>query len=113
MGVPPPQHDNPARIFTTKAIRVVSLAPGLSSDQSGSCLETPESVRSPVSDAPDADQPGPQTDEVWRSQAGLLQLVSMLRDDFGAEENDELWAMATDFHDNDEEWEDEEEDAQE
>ncbi|KAJ6121255.1 hypothetical protein N7512_003720 [Penicillium capsulatum] len=105
-GVPRPQHDNPARIFPTKAIRVVNLAPSLSNEQSQPAREPAES---PAPDAPDLNQPGPAADEIWRSQAGLLQLVSMLQDEFGDEEHDELWATATDFHDDDGEWEDEEE----
>ena len=91
----------------------MSLAPSLSTEQSASNLDTRETSRAPGEEPSDANPPAPPADEIWRSQAGLLQLVSMLRDEFGDEENDELWAMATDFHDGDGEWEDEDEDEDE
>lgn len=88
---------------------MLSLAPDLSTDRSVSSLETPESTKDSASNASGPDQPGLPADEIGRSQGGLLQLLSMLQDEFGEEESDELWAMAADLHDDDEEWEDEEE----
>ncbi|KAG2411726.1 hypothetical protein HFD88_009282 [Aspergillus terreus] len=102
----PQQQDGPARIFPTKAIRIVSLAPDFSNktasdsnDESG--LWTSE-------------QPRPAADHM---QAGLLRLVSMLGEQFGEEEeeeeeeenDDELEAMVADLRDEDVEGEIEDE----
>lgn len=62
-------------MFPTKAIRIVSLAPDISSSTSGRDLESD----SPTSKARSG--PGQPTDQMWQSQAALLQLVSLLSDD--------------------------------
>lgn len=69
-----------ARIFPTKAIRIVSLAPDLSSDKP---------IEAEAAELPPPQEPDPQSEEHWRSQAALLQLVTMLGDDFGEEEDSE------------------------
>ncbi|KAJ6016311.1 hypothetical protein N7540_010902 [Penicillium herquei] len=80
------QHDNPARIFPTKAIRIVSLAPNLGGNLSSrSNTTTPEHPGVTSDDSTDPTRPLP--DDAWRSQAGLLALISMLQDDV---EDDEI-----------------------
>lgn len=95
----------PARIFPTKAIRIVNLAPELS-DKKGSSASNADTHRDPARTGGFLQPPG---DDVWRSQAGLLQLVTMLRDEFGDEDDDEEGdgpgVMVTDGDDG--EWEDE------
>jgi uncharacterized surface protein with fasciclin (FAS1) repeats len=85
-GAPAPQHENLARIFPTKAIRIVTLAPSLSEGKSSPTFDSknPEASNSSTSNQSD-----PPVEEIWRSQAGLLQLVSMLGDEFGGEDDDE------------------------
>ncbi|GLI81065.1 hypothetical protein PoHVEF18_009434 [Penicillium ochrochloron] len=78
-----PRRQNPARIFPTKAIRIVSLAPDISSSKSGRDLE----FDSPIPKARSG--PGQPTDQMWQSQAALLQLVSLLSDDPGEWEDNE------------------------
>lgn len=54
-------------------------------------------------------QDRPPADDMWRSQAGLLQLLSMLGDEFGEDEDEEeLHAMVTGLGEGeaDLEWED-------
>ncbi|KAJ5110397.1 hypothetical protein N7532_000932 [Penicillium argentinense] len=108
------QHnDNPARIFPTKAIRVVSLAPDLPGVTSKSNSDTPSSTTADGLFDPES-QDRPPADEIWRSQAGLLQLLSMLGDEFGEEEDDdELQAVVTGLGDGDAEWEDVDDDEDE
>ena len=72
-------HDGPARIFPTKAIRVISFAPDLDHEEQPELWE-PETEMS-ASD---------------RAQTGLLQLVSMLGDELN-DDDDEVGAMAADF----------------
>ncbi|KAJ6151505.1 hypothetical protein N7470_007102 [Penicillium chermesinum] len=76
------QNDNPARIFPTKAIRIVSLAPDLSRKPSPSSSTTNTREQSAPTDDDFLDPTHPLGDEAWRSQAALLELVSMLQDDF-------------------------------
>ncbi|KAE8319404.1 hypothetical protein BDV41DRAFT_560137 [Aspergillus transmontanensis] len=90
----PQEQEAHTRLFPTKAIRVVSLAPDLSNDKSSSA-DTAQGTTAMDYSSPEA----------WRSpaQTGLLQLVSMLGnelDDF----DDELEIMET--GDDDEGWED-------
>jgi hypothetical protein len=104
------EHENPARIFPTKAIRVISLAPDLPGATPKSNSTTPptnttggDSLFDPNS------QDRPPADDIWRSQAGLLQLLSMLGDEYGEDEDDEeLQAMVTGLGEGDPdlEWED-------
>ncbi|KAL4801259.1 hypothetical protein BDV18DRAFT_149657 [Aspergillus unguis] len=80
-GAPPNRQDGPARIFPTKTIRILSMAP--------------DSPPIHIADEPvavdarlwDADSP-PPADEIVRSQA-LLQLLSMLRDEFDEPDNED------------------------
>lgn len=106
---PPQQRNGPARIFPTKAIRIISLAPDLSNNKSDD--NTSADTASTGGFLWDPNHSHPPTDEVWRSQAGLLQLISMLRDEFGEDEeeeddDDELGA----FHGDEGGWEDEDDD---
>jgi hypothetical protein len=104
-GAPPPQRQNVARIFPTKTIRIVSLAPDLHN-------ATPDNKNPEESGRESPSRSEPTVEELWRSQAGLLQLVSMLGDEFGEEEDDdddhEMGVFAADLqdHQTDEEWED-------
>ncbi|CEJ57935.1 hypothetical protein PMG11_06610 [Penicillium brasilianum] len=79
---PTPPHEIPARIFPTKAIRIVSLAPEISSTKSAEAGE--------LGSIPKARSgPGQPTDQMWQSQAALLQLVSLLGDEPGEWEDQE------------------------
>jgi len=80
-GGPAHDPDAPARIFPTKAIRIISLAPTLDGSDEEPSLWVPE----------------PDSSARERAQTGLLQLVSMLGDDLGDDE-DELGALAADFN---------------
>ncbi|KAJ5205085.1 uncharacterized protein N7498_005964 [Penicillium cinerascens] len=105
---PLPQHENLGRIFPTKAIRIVTLAPDLSK---GRCFIASETDTPEESTRTTSNQSGPLVEEIWHSQAGLLQLVSMLGDEFGGEDDDddhEVGVFAANFHDDDidNEWED-------
>lgn len=58
-----------------------------------------------------SNQSDPPVEEIWHSQAGLLQLVSMLGDEFGGEDDDDDHGgdvFAADLHDDDidDEWDD-------
>lgn len=113
-----PQHrQGRGRIFPTKAIRIVSLAPDLSDkrpDTTSRSDPTPGSA--PADDGSfHSERQHPPADEFWRSQAGLLQLVSMIGGDVGddeEEEDDEEGVIVADFHDGEinGEWVDDEED---
>lgn len=99
---PPPPHENPARIFPTKTIRIITLAPDLNSSKSSSAASEGGSE-------PNPDQP--PAEEIWRSHAPLLQLVSMLENEFEGEDGDEedLGTVVNSLHDgdgDDDEWED-------
>ena len=73
---------NHARMLPVKAIRVVSLAPDLSKSTS-----TGDDTSSDPAAASDLDNPS--ASDVLRSQAGLLQLISMLGYEIRAAEGDE------------------------
>ncbi|KAL4919164.1 hypothetical protein BDW62DRAFT_200045 [Aspergillus aurantiobrunneus] len=84
-AVPPGHHEGPARIFPTKTIRILSMAPDSPAVQTG---QEPHSAH-----LWDADQNPAPSDEIVRSQA-LLQLLSMLRDEYGDtedEHSDDQW----------------------
>ncbi|KAJ5146667.1 hypothetical protein N7526_000019 [Penicillium atrosanguineum] len=107
-GAPPPQRQNVARIFPTKTIRIVSLAPDLSKCKFTTSSESEDPEESNLESPNRSD---PAVEGIWRSQAGLLQLFSMLGDEFGEQDDDddhELGNFAADLHDDDidEEWED-------
>lgn len=71
---------HPARIFPTKDIRIVSLAPDL--DNSEPTATSSGHDRASESLTPRARSgPGQPTDQMWQSQAALLQLVSLLGDE--------------------------------
>lgn len=79
---------NPARIFPTKAIRILSLAPDIGSSESAAvCLGRNCESESPTPKARSG--PGQLTDQMWQSQAALLQLVSLLGDEPGEWEDQE------------------------
>ncbi|CAG7920528.1 unnamed protein product [Penicillium olsonii] len=103
-GHPPQVGTNPPRVFPTKAIRIVSLAPDLSTKSgSASTKGAPEDPE--VEDDLRRSLPG---EDSWRTQAGLLQLLSMLGDQAGLDESDlegDEWE-SVDEHDD---YEDEEE----
>ncbi|PYI05667.1 hypothetical protein BO78DRAFT_397973 [Aspergillus sclerotiicarbonarius CBS 121057] len=109
---PQDQHEGPARIFPTKAIRIVSLAPDLSNRKSASNsnVEEPQDQRATGGGLWDSEQQQPRAEDTWRSQAGLLQLVSLLGDELD-EEEDEFEAMDVDG--DGDEWEDADEDEDE
>lgn len=72
---------------------------------------TPDNKNPEESGRESPDRSDPTVEELWRSQAGLLQLVSMLGDEFDEEEGDddhELGVFAADLqdHHSGEEWED-------
>ncbi|KAI7366079.1 hypothetical protein KC331_g6286 [Hortaea werneckii] len=84
------QHrDGPARIFPTKAIRAICLAPDLDGEEP----------------KPELWQPEPEMSAADQAQTGLLQLVSMLGDELD-DDDDDIGAMGVDFQEEDE-WEDE------
>jgi hypothetical protein len=84
------QHEeDPGRLYPTKAIRVVSLAPDLDNSDD----QVQESPREPAQQA-----------EVVRSQFALMQYLALLEE----EPNDEDGELEVlDAHDEDDEWEDE------
>ncbi|KAL4936314.1 hypothetical protein BDV06DRAFT_205283 [Aspergillus oleicola] len=75
-------HEGPARIFPTKTIRILSMAP------SGRDMHAAEGAALAEGRLGDADQSHLPADEIARSQA-LLQLLSMLREEYAEEEEDE------------------------
>ncbi|GKZ68534.1 hypothetical protein AnigIFM60653_003468 [Aspergillus niger] len=93
------QDEGPARIFPTKAIRIVSLAPDLSDGKS-----VPIDDQQATGDGLWSSEPRQRrAEDTWRSQAGLLQLVSLLGDELDDEDEAEMEALAME---NEEEWED-------
>ncbi|KAJ5924091.1 hypothetical protein N7466_008278 [Penicillium verhagenii] len=102
------QHENPARIFPTKAIRIVSLSPNISSNPTSPSNTSPER---PTGIGNETDT-HPHPDDLWRSQAGLLELIHMLRDEFedDDDEPDPALAAALARDQVDAEWEDVDED---
>lgn len=96
-GMPPHRPEGDARIFPTKAIRIVSLAPDLADKPAAiPGAGTPQEPTSCFRDLSDLDlhQP-PQVDEFMRSQALLLQLLSMLGGEFeeAHDDNNDLGVM--------------------
>ncbi|KAJ5925266.1 hypothetical protein N7454_007905 [Penicillium verhagenii] len=102
------QHENPARIFPTKAIRIVSLSPNISSNPTSPSNTSPER---PTGIGNETDT-HPQPEDLWRSQAGLLELVNMLQDEFEEDDDDPDPALAAALARDpvDAEWEDVDED---
>lgn len=95
--LPAAHHENPARIFPTKAIRIVSLAPNLSRRPSPSSSASNTREQSAATDDDFFDPENPLGDEAWRSQAALLELVSMLQDDFDDVDADPDEAIVADI----------------
>ncbi|KAJ5690893.1 hypothetical protein N7462_005285 [Penicillium macrosclerotiorum] len=94
----PLRFPNPERIFPTKTIRVLSLAPNHSKSQfPATSLDDLTRHRTPSSRETSHGLPEDyqSTEEMWHSEASLLQLVDLLGDDLAAQE-DEL--------DNQQEW---------
>lgn len=73
----------------------MSLAPDISNSKSGRDRESDSSIPKARSG------PGQPTDQMWQSQAALLQLVSLLSDDPGEWEDQEA-AEEDEDEDNDE-----------
>lgn len=84
-GQPQPQGANPPRVFPTKAIRIVSLAPALSEKSASAASNIPSADDVDGQNASGQTLPG---EDAWRTQAGLLQLLSMLGDQAGFDETD-------------------------
>ncbi|KAF7594504.1 tRNA pseudouridine synthase 1 [Aspergillus hancockii] len=94
--IPQQQREGAARIFPTKAIRIVNLAPDLSNkSSSNSKADKPQESTATGEGLWDPDQRYQPPDAIWHSQAGLLHLVSMLGEGFigevdeGEEEDEE------------------------
>ncbi|PLN80203.1 hypothetical protein BDW42DRAFT_171410 [Aspergillus taichungensis] len=111
-GGQPPRQDNAARIFPTKAIRIVNLAPELSNKS-----DSPSDADQAQNQSTEGGGPqNPPAEEIWRSQAGLLQLINMLGGEFGEleeedEGEDELEALFPDANNADSDgWEDDDDD---
>ncbi|KAJ5758814.1 hypothetical protein N7520_005970 [Penicillium odoratum] len=94
------QHESPARIFPTKAVRIISLSPHLASNPASPSSSTPE--QSTEGD----DEPHPHPDDLWRSQAGLLELINMLQDEFDEDDDPPDMFSVEGNHPIDAEWED-------
>ncbi|KAL4948679.1 hypothetical protein BDW69DRAFT_88995 [Aspergillus filifer] len=90
-------HEGPARIFPTKTIRILSMAP------SGRDMHVAQGAALAQGRSGDAAQNHLPADEIARSQA-LLQLLSMLREEYAEEEEEEP---------SDDGWEDVREDVEE
>ncbi|KAL2823584.1 hypothetical protein BDW59DRAFT_96637 [Aspergillus cavernicola] len=104
-GVPPQQEEGPARIFPTKTIRIISLAPDASVVESANPDGNPAQVPSEVSEGLwETNRHSAPAEEIVRSQA-LLQLLSMLRDEYGdveGDESDDAWEDVDEDEDEDE-----------
>ncbi|KAJ5676452.1 uncharacterized protein N7477_002085 [Penicillium maclennaniae] len=105
---PPPQHQNVGRIFPSKTIRIVSLAPDLPEGKFPAINE--HEYQEEIS-CESLNRSDPAVGEVWRAQAGLLQLFSIFGNEFGEEHDDDDhdlgdFAAVLPDHEIDEEWED-------
>ncbi|KAE8393713.1 hypothetical protein BDV23DRAFT_149122 [Aspergillus alliaceus] len=112
----PGQQDGHARIFPTKAIRIVSLAPDLSNSKFASAANVGES-QDPTTGDEGLSEPNEAhllADEAWDSTPGVTQLVHLLANELD-EDDDGLEVMVTDPRDGDidEGWEDEDEEEDE
>ncbi|KAL3474425.1 hypothetical protein BJX99DRAFT_231601 [Aspergillus californicus] len=104
-GVDAQPQEGPARIFPTKTIRIVNLAPEKSREDLSSPSASAAQNVAPAGEGlwQPSEQPA-SPDEVVRSQA-LLQLLSMLREEYGETEEED--------DNSDAQWEDMEEDIEE
>ncbi|KAG0161547.1 hypothetical protein PDIDSM_9081 [Penicillium digitatum] len=85
-GMPPPQGRDIPRVFHTKVIRILSLAPNLSDKYSSASDDTdkPSKAEKIGSSAPNL-----PSEDAWRTQAGLLQLLTMLGEEADLEQSDD------------------------
>lgn len=95
------------RVFPTKVIRILSLAPNLSKQSSASGdTDEPSAV-----DSASLGGPGPNlpSSDAWRTQAGLLQLLSVLSNETDLEQSDgeDEWESMDEDEEEDEEEEEE------
>ncbi|KAJ5266476.1 hypothetical protein N7478_009284 [Penicillium angulare] len=82
------RHENHTRIFPTKAIRIVSLNPNsVAISNSHSNNTTPDHSAATNDDASDPNRA--LAEDAWRSQASLLEVISMLQDEFEEEEEED------------------------
>ncbi|KAJ5502954.1 hypothetical protein N7463_005828 [Penicillium fimorum] len=86
-GAPPPQGRDLPRVFPTKVIRILSLAPNLSSESPSASDDTDEPLAA-GSGGFGGSGPNMPSEDAWRTQAGLLQLLSMLGDEVDLEQSD-------------------------
>ncbi|CAI7577767.1 unnamed protein product [Penicillium palitans] len=103
-GAPPPQGRALPRVFPTKVIRVLSLAPNLSNESSSASGGTDEVS---TSNNGVLGGPGPNlpSEDAARTQAGLLTLLSMLGEEADFEQSDsgDEWESMDEAEDEDEE----------
>ncbi|KAJ5696198.1 hypothetical protein N7455_000909 [Penicillium solitum] len=96
-GAPPPQGRNLPRVFPTKVIRIVSLAPNLPNNTDG--------VSNLNNGIPGGPGPNMPSEDASHSQAGLLQLLRMLGEeaDFEQSDSEDEWESMDEDGDEDEE----------
>ncbi|OQD92342.1 hypothetical protein PENSOL_c042G01365 [Penicillium solitum] len=96
-GAPPPQGRNLPRVFPTKVIRIVSLAPNLPNNTDG--------VSNLNNGIPGGPGPNMPPEDASHSQAGLLQLLRMLGEeaDFEQSDSEDEWESMDEDGDEDEE----------
>ncbi|OJJ30168.1 hypothetical protein ASPWEDRAFT_164094 [Aspergillus wentii DTO 134E9] len=83
LGDIPPEQQGPARIFPTKAIRIVSLAPILSDKAGSTNDETTQETDGGMWN------PNQAAEQRLGTHAGLVELISMLGDEFGGDDDDD------------------------
>ncbi|CAI7638158.1 unnamed protein product [Penicillium glandicola] len=102
--IPPPQGRDLPRVFHTKVIRIISLAPNLSETSSSASdgTDKPSTVANGVLSGSGPNLP---TEDAWRTQAGLLQLLAMLGDEADLEQSDgeDEWESMDEDEEDDEE----------
>ncbi|KAJ5620386.1 hypothetical protein N7510_004370 [Penicillium lagena] len=84
----PPERENAPRIFPTKVIRIISLAPDLSNNKTHSSGNPMLPNEDPFSHWPN-----------WRTETGLFQLISMLGDEADPADRARLAARLREFDD--------------
>ncbi|KAJ5977617.1 hypothetical protein N7501_000959 [Penicillium viridicatum] len=100
-GAPPPQGRDLPRVFPTKVIRILSLAPDLSKESSSASGGTNSTLDNGVLGGPGPNLP---SEDASRTQAGLLQLLSMLGEeaDFEQSDSEDEWESMDEDNDEDE-----------
>ncbi|KAJ5365177.1 hypothetical protein N7517_008063 [Penicillium concentricum] len=86
-GGVPPQGRNLPRVFPTKVIRILSLAPDLTNKPPSASSDTDEPSAAGIGGL-GGSGPNLPSEDAWRTQAGLLQLLSMLGDEVDFEQSD-------------------------